>query len=92
MNPNSNSSNIINQNEDSNNTNSNVIASASSQSSDKNTIQGNGSDVGRDSPKASEIIKHTPAKQINAINTGIIIFVVIAVIAFAVGYRRKKQD
>ena len=92
-NSNSNSSNIFNQNENSDNTNSNVIANASSQNSAENTIPTNSSDVGSsDSPKASEITKHSPAKQINAINVGIILFVIIAVIAFAVGYKRERQN
>lgn len=89
---NSDSTNIFNQNENSNNTNNNVIASTSAPNSDDNSIPMNSSDVGGDSPKASEIIKHDSAKQIGPINIGIILFVIIGIIAFAVGYKKQNKN
>ena len=70
----------------------NVVVDATSQNSDENIVQMNSSDVGTDSSsKASEIIKHSPAKQINSINIGVILFVIVAIIAFAVGYKRQND-
>ena len=90
---NSNSSNPVNENVNANNTDANVIAISSNQNgSTEYAIQTNGSDVGSDSSKASEIIKHPPTKQINSYNMGIVLFAIVAIIAFAVGYKREKRD
>ena len=62
--------------------------------SGENTIQVNGtSDVGSDSQKskASEIIKHTPSKNISSLNIGVIVFVIIALIAFLIGYLKQRK-
>ncbi len=88
----SNSSNSINDNVNSNNTNSNAVVNSTSQNSNENNVQANGSDVGSDSSKASEIFKKTSSKQVNSTNIGIILFALIAIIAFAIGYRKQNKN
>ena len=76
------------------NNNQNNIVTSTMPLSGENTIQVNGtSDVGSDSQKskASEIIKHTPSKNISSLNIGVIVFVIIALIAFLIGYLKQRK-
>lgn len=63
---------------------------------DSNIINVNGtSNVGhysQDVSKASELIKHTPSKTVNSISIGALIFLIIAILAFIYGYRKKKNE
>lgn len=58
-------------------------------------INGSKSDVGTDSSddsRASEIIKKDSSKEINNINIGIVLFVIIAIIALIIGYKKQEKE
>ena len=58
-------------------------------------INGSKSDVGTDSSddsRASEIIKKDSSKEINNINIGIVLFVIIAIIALIIGYKKHENE
>ena len=91
-NPQNNNQNIRANN--SQNSNQNNIVTSTMPPSGENAIQVNGtSDVGSDSQKskASEIIKNTPSKSISSLNIGVIIFAIIAAIAFLIGYLKQRK-
>lgn len=93
--------NIIDFRNNTENVNTQNIIANSNLKSTENTMNINGSsssansNVGlnqKEASKASEITKHSASKSITPMNTGIIIFAIIVVIAFLIGYKRFEKE